>query len=207
MLFRKIAIGFVIMAGIVGLFNWQSIKNSHWKLFPFYLFTLAIFTILCYWLTPSVANKFSALVVIPFEFFFIYWLFYKNLQSKFVIIGGFVYFIFFIIELFFIEITTKNLFLSLSYSVGNIILLIFIFIYFYQLSFSDEILTFYRKQMFWVCLGFLIFYLGTLPYYGLFNLMLQKFYDILVVYTWVQVSLDCIMNILFAASFIWGKEK
>jgi hypothetical protein len=163
---------------------------------------------LCYWLPHRVANYLSIFIIIPFEFLFFSWLFYKNLYKKPIVIWGSCLYIFaYLLEHILFKFKKDYFFFSFSYSIGNIILLIFILMYFYKLTYSERILFFYKEKMFWVALGCLIFYLGTFPYYGIFNLLLKNHYELLVSYTWVEIFLDYTMYLLFAASFIWGKEK
>lgn len=207
--FKDALIGFELLAGIVGLIKWQNIKNTYWKYFPFYLILIALLeNTLYYWLSPKLVNNLEAFVVIPFEFLFFFWLFYRNSQKKsFILIGFFVYLLSFFMEMVFAEKVKSGLFLSFSYSIGNLILLIFILQYFYKLAYSDRILYFYKERMFWVAFGLLVFFLGTFPYFGLYNLLLTKYFNLLISYTWVEIFLDYAMYLLFAASFIWGKEK
>jgi hypothetical protein len=207
-LFKKALFVFELLAGIIGLVHWRNIKNSYWRYFPFYLIFLAILETSTYFVGNSIVKYINTFILIPAEFLFFFWLFYQNSQKKrFIFIGVFVYLLSFFIEVGFAEKVKSGLFLSFPYSVGNLILLIFILQYFYKLIYSDRILFFYRERMFWVALGLLIFFLGTFPYFGLYNLMLTKHFDLLVTYTWVEIFLNYTMYLLFAASFIWGKEK
>lgn len=199
----------IFLVGMVGFIKWQNIKKTYWAYFPFYLIIIALFNIARrYWMDTALIYSFLSIAVVPLEFLFFFWLFYKNGQKKLpIIIGSIIYMIAFLIETFGVDTMKSNYFMSFSYSIGNIILLIFILQYFYKLIYSDRILNFYRERMFWVALGLLVFFLGTFPYFGLYNLMLSKYFNLLVTYTWVEIFLDYTMYLLFAASFIWGEKE
>lgn len=200
----------IIMAGLVGFINWRSVKNTYWRYFPFYLISVAGIEILrVKFMNIEFIYSFLTIVITPIEFLFFFWLFAKNNQKKLpIIIGCIIYLIIFLVETVWIDTLKSDYFMSFSYSIGNVILLIFILQYFYKLIYSDRILYFHYERMFWVSLGLLIFFLGTLPYFGLYNLMLSKYFDLLVSYTWLEIFLNYVMYSLFAASFIWGgKEK
>lgn len=212
MLYFKYTVpAFIFFAAIIGFTKWGEIKKSYWSTFPFYLIIISILEVsryIFYWMKIPTLKTFIGLVVVPFEFLFFFWLFYMNSQKKLpIIIGSVVYVIAFLIEIFWVDTMKSSYFMSFSYSIGNIILLIFILQYFYKLIYSDRILNFYHERMFWVSLGLLVFFLGTLPYFGLYNLMLYKYFDLLVSYTWVEIFLNYTMYLLFAASFIWGEKE
>ena len=158
--FKVAIIGFELLAGIIGIIKWQNIKNTYWKYFPFYLILIAMLeNMLYYWLPKLIVNYIDTFILIPGEFLFFFWLFYKNSQKKLpIIIGSCVYILSFVAENIFAEKINKGYFLSFSYSIGNLILLIFILQYFYYLIFTERILFFYRERMFWVASGLLIFY-------------------------------------------------
>ncbi len=201
----------ILLSCIIGFIYWESVKKSYWKFFPLYLLIVTTSEIARY--LPIYGFKIESLHfllinIIPIEFLFFFWLFYKNSQKKsHLFIGSAVYLIAFLIENIWADTMKSNYFSSFSYSIGNIILLFFILEYFYRLMNSDRILNFKKERMFWVALGLLVFFLGTFPYFGLYNLMLSKYFSLLVSYTWVEIFLNYAMYLLFAASFIWGKEN
>lgn len=213
LLFKEALIGFELFAGMIGLVKMYNIIFSYWKYFSFYLILIAILEMIYYWLIYSLGYKTAGnilinFIIIPLEFLFFCWLFYKNSQQKkLILIGSIIYILSFIAEILLAEQLKSYSFFSLSYSIGNIVLLVFILQYFYYLIFTERILFFYRERMFWVALGLLVFYLGTFPYFGLYNLLVTKHFKLLISYTWVEIFLDYTMYLLFAASFIWGREK
>jgi hypothetical protein len=207
--FYKTALtGFEFLAAIIGFLNWSKIKGNYWQYFPFYLLVLTMSDLVSIYLPSKSVNIYYTYFIIPLEFLFVFYLFKNNLKYNKLVWGCItVYIISFLIEIIYENINQKNVFLSVSYSVGNLLLLILILRYFYFLIYSERILSFNTEPMFWVSLGLLLFYLGTFPYYGLYNLLKTKYFDILVSYTWIMIFLNYAMYLLFAASFIWGKEK
>ncbi len=200
---------FIFLVAIIGLLKWNDVKKNYWKSFPLYLLIIALGEYIRFFeLSISTIQTRLIQLTVPIEFLFFFLLFYKNIQKKLpIIIGSVVYIIAFLVESLWFDTMKSNYFMSFSYSIGNIILLIFILQYFYILIYSDRILYFYHERLFWVSLGLLVFFLGTLPYFGLYNLMLSKYFDLLVSYTWVQIFLNYTMYLLFAASFIWGEKE
>ncbi len=210
MRFLKVFIPYtILLVGILGLFDWKSIRKNYWKFFPPYLIIMGLIEIsrrAC--IEISSVYAFLTILTVPIEFLFFFWLLSKYSQMKLPIItGGVVYLLVCFIEFAEINTLSNDYFMSFSYSVGNIILLILILQYFYKLIYSDKILFFYQERMFWVSLGLLVYFLGTLPYFALFNLMLSKYFDLFVSYSWIQIFLNYTMYLLFAASFIWGEKE
>ena len=71
---------------------------------------------------------------------------------------------------------------------------------------NDDILEFSKNKMFYINIGLVLFYVGTLPFFGLYKLLIKEIEIWNGYYLYFMVS-NCIMYLLFAASFIWGKVK
>lgn len=200
---------FIILTGVLGVFLCRKEKERHWYLFPFFLILLGVLDNAGAFIPHHLRNYYYTFLVIPYEVFFYLYLLYKESPGKkdLMIISIIFYLLSFAIELVINKNSNSEGFGSLSYLIANIILLIFILNYFFRLSTSEKVLTFTRQKMFWVSLGLLVFWLGSLPYYGLYNYLTKKHYDILVSYTWLIVFLNYIMYFLFICSFIWGAKR
>ncbi|MCP9762777.1 hypothetical protein EGI31_07395 [Lacihabitans soyangensis] len=132
--------------------------------------------------------------------FFVFYLF--DMSNKwFSIISSLTLLIFFVIEPLWGAKTIEINFKSMTNSVGCLFLLILTFIYFFKLTKSANFLKFYEEPMFWIASGCLVYYLGTFPYWGLYNVMLNQYFDILVIYTWITTTLAIGANILYFVSF------
>ncbi len=89
--------------------------------------------------------------------------------------------------------------------VGSIFLIITILFYFIELLKSDKIVTFHKTLLFWISVGLLLFYSGTIP----FTLKTNGYATIpgihelfLIVYI-----LAIIMYLIFTFGFIWSKKE
>ncbi|MEP7143569.1 MAG: hypothetical protein ABI707_11895 [Ferruginibacter sp.] len=203
-----------LISCITGFIYWSKIKNSFWKWFPIYLAVIFVAEMTGnylnylkdYYLKRSFFNYF----VLPLEFLFMYWLYYNYAAGKkrkqLVIFCTVIYLVSFVVDQLYFN-DKKFFFDSFSYSIGNLVLLVAIISFFIQFSSGDEIINFKSSIIFWVSLGSLIFYLGTLPYFGLLWLLFKQYKDIYTVYSYLVFVCDWIMYSLFIVGFIWGKPK
>lgn len=205
-----------LVSCITGFLYWNKIKHSYWKWFPVYLAVILLSEIIGEYLSHIETYVHYSITlyryfVIPFEFVFFYWIFYRyfntNGKSKWPFYAAAIYLICLFIDLLYIEGKMKLLFDSFSYTVGNILLLILILMFFIKFIKSDELLKYSSSNMFWVCLGLLVFFLGSLPFYGLRTTLYRQYRDFYYVYWYIQFGLNYLMYIFFAISFIWGKPK
>ena len=72
---------------------------------------------------------------------------------------------------------------------------------------SDQVLNYRNSRMFWISIGLLIFYLGSLPLYGVWNTLAKNYPAVFNTYWMVLINLNYLMYISFSISFIWGKQK
>jgi len=203
-----------LMACITGFIYWKKIKLSFWKWFPFYLAIICAVELTGdflnyreeYIVKNIIYNNFS----IPLEFLFFYWLYYKYASGRkskhLVIFGTLVYLTSIILDQVYFK-DTNYFFDSFSYSIGNMVLLVAIISFFIQFSKGNEIIHFKSSMIFWVSLGALIFYLGSLPFFGFYNLLFKKHRQIFIFYSYIMYICNWIMYSLFTVAFIWGKPK
>lgn len=203
------------LACFTGFLYFRKIKNSHWKFFPFYLGFIFLIEMTAKWAQRDLSNIQFVLnlykyVGIPIQFLFFFWIFFKHDQQKDYKTWSFTALLIYVISFIFDEFFMKGgvyWFNSISYTCGNIVLLVLIIRYFYHLTKSNELLYFREKQMFWVCLGLLIFYLGTMPYFGLYNTLRNNYPALFKLYWHLQMALNICMYACFSISFIWSKSK
>jgi hypothetical protein len=201
-----------IIACLLGFLYFKKVRGTLWQYFPFYLLFILVGETLGY---ISKMNKdvvfnqnLFQYIVIPSEFLFFFWLFYKSFghkwQKYFSLGSSLIYLSILILN----SVLVKNkvfAFFSISYTVGNLLLLIQILIFYLHLISSNELLNFRTNRLFWVSLGLLIFYLGTFPFFGLIHVLYKSHYEVYLVYKKIVMVLDSVMYIMFAISFIWGK--
>ncbi len=217
-IYLKLRIGlnfFELLACVTGFASWRKIKNSYWKFFPLYLALIVVTEITAECIGYLGGNwKLNADIYyffgIPLQFIFFYWLFYKwfvlQSEKRCALLGTAIYLLTLLADMLFFN-QMKFWFSSLSYLVGNIILLILIIIFFLGFINSRHILTYQGNMMFWTCTGLLVFYLGSLPFYGLWNTLARDYPDIFNAYWIIQVLFNYLMYIFFIIAFIWGKPK
>lgn len=195
---------------IVALFYYRTLKNTYWKWFIFYLVLICLlesisFFVLKYF--PYLRKYYYDLLVIPSEFIFLYWLYaYKSLQKRrlFWICTG-LYLASFIPHLFFLN--EMRLINSMSYTMGNFLIMVLVVLEFMKQIKSDNILMFQKNKMFYINIGVVLFYVGTLPFLAFDQFLFDNSIAIWSnYYTFFLLSCN-LMYLSFAASFIWGKPN
>jgi hypothetical protein len=158
---------------------------------------------------PNLNTIYYQFFVIPFQIIYYIWLINKNLYTKnrFLYIGIAIFILSVIVERSSILNLHGYYFNSFSYMVANIIMLANILRYFYQLSKNDRIVFFYKERMFWICLGLLIFWLGALPFFGIFNYLLKNHLPIFIIYFNVILIFNYLMYTCFLVSFLWTERE
>ncbi len=207
---------FEAAASVAGFLYWSKIRNSYWRWFPVYLGIIFLTEISAeYFLfvehNLAVNNNIYRFLSLPLEFLFLFWLFDKYFSEKgttikWPLLFAILYLAAFLADVFYIS-RMKLFFDSFSYTIGNMLLLILLLRFFMKFSNSDEILNYKSSIMFWVSLGLLLFYLGTLPFWGLHTTLYNEYPDIFNVYWYAQNLLNYLMYTLFIISFVWGKPR
>lgn len=205
---------FELLAFGVGICFWKKFRNSYWKLFVFYLGLICVNESLGLYLISikrqSLNYNLFLFWGIPLQFLFFFWLFGRQAEQKqdkiLPLISTLIYIIAWSIEILFLK-GVKMWFFSFSYTLGNLLLVILLINYLLKFINSDKILNYKNNMMFWVAIGIAIFYLGTLPFFALRNTLYYQFRDVFYVYNYIQLILGCLMYLVFALSFIWGKPK
>ncbi|MEC4003702.1 hypothetical protein OX283_003470 [Flavobacterium sp. SUN052] len=198
------------IAMIVGIIKLKSLKNSYWKWLVFYLIYIFMYEIMTAFFSNDFSKyieKITSLIQIPLEYTFIYWLFaYKSLNMKKIFwIFTVSYFITFFLE-YHLDNLDRFSFFSLSKVFGALLILILVIIEFTKQIKSDTILNFKSDKMFYINIGVVLFYIGTMPFWALYFKILEfpEIWNSYYIYFMVS---NCIMYLLFAASFVWGKVK
>ncbi|WP_299888128.1 hypothetical protein [uncultured Lacinutrix sp.] len=206
---KDVLLGVQFTAILIGLLYFFKLKNSYWKWFSVYL-VLIFFQEYFLFGSESIAYqekiKYAVFLGIPLQFIFLYWLYaYKSLKNKkmfllssltyAIIIGFTVYF------------NTYNEAYSLSNNVGTIILIILLVLEFIKQIKNDDILKFRENKMFYINIGMVLFYVGNYPYHVFGQELYENHLKIFNLYNIYFLVTNCIMYLLFSASFIWGKTQ
>ncbi len=196
-------------AMVIALLKLKSLKNTHWKWFAFYLTYIFLYEVISTHLTLDLnisIRKYFAMVQIPIEFIFFYWLFaLKSLHNKKLFWSMCALYL---LSLFIEYNLTATLFTfkSLNNTIGSLLLFILVVLEFIKQIKSDSILNFKEDKMFYINIGVMLFYVGNMPFFGWY-LRILEFPEIWSQYYIYFLVSNCIMYLLFAASFIWGKPK
>ena len=206
------------VACVTGFLAWRRIKNSYWRWFPFYLAFIVLSEFIGTYTSKHHMEHLNKLffnyLEIPTEFLFFFWLFYQSFKEasykRLPVICAGIYIFSWLFDLFVLRVYFSGQrfwFDSLSSTMGNLLLLILILRYFIQLVTTNEILSFRSDMLFWVSTGLLLFYLGTFPFFGLYNVFARGDQDLFLTYKYVMFVLNSLMYLSFTFSFIWGRSK
>lgn len=197
------------LAALTALRYWPKLKNSYWKWFIVYLCVIFFVEAFSKWGLTNAPGKREILYSyfgIPVQFLFFYWLYAsKSLgNNKLFWTCILLYCISFLPH--FIIFGQKTIIQSLSYTVGNMLLMILVLLEIFQQIKSEKILLFRSNFMFYVNIGILVFYIGTLPFFSFYGLILKDKDLWSNYYTFFMVS-NNIMYLLFICAFLWGKPN
>lgn len=197
------------VACIVGILFAYKIRKTYWKWFVVYLIIIAFndfFVVRIIEIFNITKQQYYAYIIIPLQFIFFYWLYaLKSLRNKGLFVAFVILFLlsFVPVEMYFSKLKVVY---SFNYVIGSLLLMILVFLEYKKQIQDDNILEFKTNKMFYINLGVMFFYIGTLPFFGLYNLLVKQLDIWNVYYIYFLVS-NCLMYLLFAASFIWGKPK
>lgn len=161
-----------MLAFLTSIFCIKWIWNTPYRLFIFYLFATVMIEQAGAYLGKANLKEYNQLMYSVFtvaEFGFFFYLFYFNYQKQhfknILLILVVIFLLFAACNLFFIQgLWTYN---AYSLLLGSIILIIAVYLFFYDVFERNEPLNFLNKPMFWIAIGTFIFYLGDF----IFNLM------------------------------------
>lgn len=203
------------IAAVVGTLFLSRIKKAFWKWFVLYLWLIFltemsgeyVFAVLH---NPQLNAALYTWWAIPLQFIFFSMLFFWHFNrrgDKWVsAVCAVLYLAAWVADMVWLR-HLQFAFTSFSYMTGNIVLLLQIILFFIRFTASNDILQYWQSQMFWVCIGLLVFYLATLPYFGLWN-NLRKYQGVFFYHYWrVQMCLAACMYGFFSVSFIWNKKN
>lgn len=215
-LFDKIRFGIKIMEGlacIAAFASWAKLRPGFWKTFPFYLLIIVCCEFAGWYMNKNglykPAKSMYSFFVVPLEFLYAFFLFYMNLAGRYkkvVLSLAGLYIVSLLAENILLQ-HKKWIWLSASYAVGCIGLMVLITIYFLELIIRDVKNKYTTELFYWVCLGLVVFYVGTLPYFTMPRNLYYNNQPLFWVLNWVFVILNYVMYSLFITGFICCKPK
>lgn len=197
-----------ILTAFIAILNSVKLKNTYWIWFIVYLVYIAILEkfgndIFAYFRIDK--HDYFAFISIPIEYIFFFWLYavksLKNLKLFYVVTA--VFLSTFIPIDFYQKIKVVY---SVNLIVGSLLLMILVFLEFRKQISDDNILNFKNNRMFYINIGVLLFYVGTTPFMGLYNLLLKEPTLWSSYYLYFLIS-NCLMYSLFSASFLCKSQK
>ena len=137
--------------------------------------------------------------------FFIYFKTIKTMKYKrMILFFGLTYSIILIINWSIIQ----NFFYEMSEIprvMGSLFLIITILFYFIELLRSDKIILFHKTLLFWISVGLLFYYSGTIPFSLKFNgyMLIPGIHKLFLINTILAI----LMYLTFTFGFIWSKKE
>lgn len=195
------------VAALTSIFFYRKIKNTHYVFFPYYLVFIFISEMLGRFdYLPVRKISYYNNFVIPIEFITLYWMYaWKSLNRRnlFWVFTSLYLLSFIPNELYFMK---NKVIYSFNYTFGSFLLMFLVIMEYYKQINSENILNFSKNRMFYINLGVTMFYIGTLPFWAFYFPLLEhmEIYEIYRNYFWIS---GIIMYLLFASSFVWGKQN
>jgi hypothetical protein len=190
--------------------------GSFWKWMPFFLLLVVVGELVGHYLAyvpklreynPILFNYF----LYPVQIIFTSWLIFKNTalyhpkRARWILYAIAVYIICWVIDFIVIPDPSSEAYTS-SNSVGaTVILFALALFYFYYIN-SEDIIVFKRARIFWVSAGIFLYYIATLPFEGLRNILLEQ-PKVFLIWWYIYMGLACTMYLLFIIGFICAKKK
>jgi len=209
-----------LIAAIIGTIYFYKYKHTHVKYFLFLLWYIVLTEFLSFYArktgtltfyTDENGNHYTVwfynlLRFITFNtLFFIYYNYLSSKKSKIKIkIFAISYIIIYFINWKFLQnFTRENS--EIPRAIGSIFLIIAILFYFIELLRSEKILVFHRILLFWISVGLLLYYSGTIPFALKWNgyALIPGIHKLFL----IQYILAIIMYLTFTFGFIWSKKE
>lgn len=197
------------LCAFIALWTFKKVRHSQWKWFSIYLIVIFLLEFTSNYLLvnyPTFKKDYYAYFVIPLEFIFFFWLYaHKSLKKReLFIIFTMLYLLSFIPHKLFFEKT--DIVYSVNYTFGCFLLMILVALEFNHQIQSDDILNYNKNKMFYINLGVVLFYIGTLPFFTFYGIFIKDMNMWNYYYTYFLIF-NNVMYLLFATSLLWGKQK
>lgn len=201
---------FTILTASIGFGFYNKLGKSIWRTFPIYLLILGIFDGIGYLIKDSFINNFLYIyILIPCQILYFSYLYYtlSNLEiSKRIIkICTIFLVVSFIVFGYYFKYDFDNLDFYFTNN-SNILFIIIVILYFYEVIHLDKILYTLKDMQFWVSLGLILYYLFTFPYYSFYRILFENNSSIIKIMFNIEKPLCLLMYTFFIIGFIL-KEK
>ncbi len=211
-----------LLASIIGTIFFFKFKHTYLRYFLFLLWFIFLSEIFAHYIHDHKIksliyykesngwyyNHWVYNVLDTLSFMVYYYIFYNALNTlkhkKLVKLFAILYILFSIINWTFIQNFLSEM-QSYLFITGAIFLIISIILYFIELLKSEKILIFHKNLLFWISIGLLIYYAGSIPFAAEYNgyALIPGIHDLfLIVYI-----LATTMYLTFTFGLIWSKKE
>lgn len=195
-----------LLAAAVGFVYWRKLRKGYLRAIPVYLLLLFCCELFGHYLRlnhpPNAQKHFYNYFVVPGEFLFVHYLYYQFLDRplrKYVPIFSVLFLVAMVVEAILVRQINWQ-WMSLSYLTGGVSILILATLYLLQLVSDETVVRLNQNFFFWVNLGLMLFYVGTIPYYATVGFL----YKIQPQLAWLMVWMFVVLNYLLYSFFIVG---
>ncbi len=143
-----------------------------------------------------------------FTFLVLYYIYYRLLKTeaykKWVKVFAIFFAIIYILNYIFLQDFIKEI-PEIPQVLGSIFLIISILFYFIELLKSEKIMVFHRLLPFWISVGLILFYAGTIPFMLKWNgyMLIPGVHDLFLIVYILAIT----MYLIFSFGFIWSKKE
>jgi hypothetical protein len=210
----KIVASLVVISEWIAFLFWltvyKKITDAKYKLFVIYLGLIAISELLNFIFSTTLDGGFNYAVryfIIPMQFVFIlYYLLYSSEKKNKILMSVFitVYAFFFIVDSIHLFTLPIN-FDSLSYGIGNLLLIASLIIAIIRIFNQPNFTLSNQNTLFCIYAGLIVFYIGSFPYENFRNYFWSKteYYGTAYFLHYLSQAFNCIMYLLFAYAVKW----
>ena len=217
--FRNFVLYSELLAAIVGTIYFNKYKHTYLKYFLYLLWYITLTEFTAWYATENHVlgffdengthyNYWFYNLLYMITFMFLYYIYFKSINTKKYRKWIKVFLISYVIIATINWSFVQNFFFDWSEIptvIGSIFLIITILFYFIELLKSEKIIIFHRMLLFWISVGLLLFYSGTIPFTLKFNgyALIPGVHKIFL----IQFILAIIMYLTFTFGFIWSKKE
>lgn len=206
---HSVIVGAEFIAALTAVVYFSKLKKVVWKVFAIYLVYIFLQELNFYFNESlfSIGKKqYINFIGIPIEYIFLYWVFaYHSLKNqKLFFLFSIVYLVSLLSESYW---ELEGVVKSFSYTIGILLLSFLLIMEFMKQIKSDEILHFKKNKMFYITIGVILGYIGSFTFFTFNSVLHTNHLELWYGFHVFFISMNTIMYLLFAASFIWGKRQ
>lgn len=192
-----------LISAIIGTINYKKFASKYTAYFLFFLWYIVLAETTSVILKKYGYSNTWIYVIYTFLEFNILLLMYKSITKLKFTKKLILLFIVLINIIYFIEVYKQGFTINTSITtvVGSIFLSIVLILYLKEFLYSDKILNYSRSLYFWITLGSLVYYLGSVPFQAMTNYLKNR--DLI----YLQISLAVFAQVCVIIGFLWSKKE